>query len=332
MTETGRRAVGQWPYARRRDYEKKLQQVAANWLKSKNFNANEKYSYILADPGGWRDNVILPEVGDYLVAEQRRRATHGEAFAFHKYIHHGLSSQAMLCNLVGPLIVRKDLEPLRVACEAAGIPWPAAATATFEVTDRSVFNEESAQPTSIDLVIGGRGKSASLFIEAKLTETEFGSCSVFQGGDCEGMSPLSDFNLCFLHFIKRKYWTKMAEHNLLAGPLARSPLCPMATYYQFFRELLFALDKGGYYVLLYDERNPAFVRATSRVAATNGIATGAGAAAGSERGLWPFLTSMLPKEHQKRTRRVSIQAVLAFIRQSGRHEDWAPEFATKYGL
>jgi POLQ-like helicase len=320
MTETGRRAVGQWPYARRRDYQKKLEQVAANWLKSKNFNANEKYSYILADPGGWRDNVILPEVGDYLVAEQRRRATHGEAFAFHKYIHHGLSSQAMLCNLVGPLIVRKDLEPLRMACEAAGIPWPAAATATFEVTDRRVFNEESAQPTSVDLVIGGRGNSAALFVEAKLTETEFGSCPVFQSGDCEGMSPLSDFNLCFLHFIKRKYWIKMAEHGALAGPLARSPLCPMATYYQYFRELLFALDKGGYYVLLYDERNSAFVRA------------GAGAAAGSERGLWPFLTSMLPKELQKRTRRVSIQAVLASIRQSGRHEDWAPEFALKYGL
>lgn len=320
MTETGRRAAGQWPYARHRDYQKKLQQVAAAWLKSKNVNAGQKYSYILADRGGWRDNVILPEVVDYLVAEQRRRATQGEAFAFQKYIHHGLSSQAMLCNLAGPLIVRKDLEPLRVACEAAGIPWPTAATATFEVTDRSVFNEESAQPTSIDLVIGGRGNSAALFVEAKLTETEFGSCSVFQSGDCEGMSPLSDFNLCFLHFIKRKYWIKMAEHGALVGPLARSPLCPMATYYQFYCELLFALDKGGYYVLLYDERNPAFVRA------------GAGAAAGSERGLWPFLTSLLPKELKKRTRRVSIQAVLASIRQSGRHEDWASEFALKYGL
>src|SRR5512133_2178787 len=112
MTETGRRAEGQWPYARHRDYQKKLQQVAAAWLKSKNINANEKYSYILADRGGWRDNVILPEVVDYLGAEQRRRAVQGEAGALHRYIHPGLSSQAMLCNLAGPLIAPRDLEPL----------------------------------------------------------------------------------------------------------------------------------------------------------------------------------------------------------------------------
>ncbi len=320
MTASRRRAAGQWPYARYRDYQKQLQGMAAAWPQSENLSAGGKRSYVMADPGHWRDNIILPEVADYLNAEQRRHSVQGEGFALQKSVHHGLSSQAMLCNLVGPLIVRKDLEPLHEACEGIGIRWPAAATARFGVSDRSVFDEESAQPTSIDLVVSGRDNSPALFIGAKLTETTFGDCPVFESGDCEGMSPLGDFNLCFLHFIKRRYWVKMAEHGLLTGPLARSPFCPMASYHQFFRELLFALDKGGCYVLLYDERNPTFVRG------------GSGSAAKDERGLWPLLTSLLPRDLQGRIRRVSIQAVFAAIQRSSRHEDWTQQFAAKYGL
>ncbi len=62
----------------------------------------------------------------------------------------------MLFNLVGPLIVRNDLAPLRDAFAEAGISWPEGnPAATWEVTDRKIFGEDSGQPTSIDLVIAG---------------------------------------------------------------------------------------------------------------------------------------------------------------------------------
>ena len=88
----------------------------------------------------------------------------------------------MVFNLVGLLIVRKDFEPLRVAMERAGMAWPTGkVTAGFEYDERTVFNEDSGQPTSIDLVISG--ETEGIFIEAKLVEREFGGCSVFSGGD-----------------------------------------------------------------------------------------------------------------------------------------------------
>ena len=43
--------------------------------------------------------------------------------------------------------------------------------------------------------------------------------------------------------------------------MVESPICPLANYYQFFREeVIFALHNKGMFVLLYDERNPAFMR------------------------------------------------------------------------
>ena len=92
-----------------------------------------------------------------------------------------------------PASRRRDLLPLRTAFSAAGIPWPGDdATITFEVEDRSVFNEDSGQPTSIDLAIAGNGSAPRLYIEAKLVEREFGGCSVFEQGDCDGMNPAAD--------------------------------------------------------------------------------------------------------------------------------------------
>jgi hypothetical protein len=35
-------------------------------------------------------------------------------------------------------------------------------------------------------------------------------------------------------------------------------LCPFANHYQFFREIPFALENDGVFVLLSDDRNPAF--------------------------------------------------------------------------
>lgn len=93
-------------------------------------------------------------------------------------------------NLVGPLIVKKNLDPLRKIIEKAGLHWPASeVNARFEYDDSMVFNEDSGQPTSLDLAISG--DTGRIFIEAKLVKSEFGGCFIFSGGDCEGRNPLS---------------------------------------------------------------------------------------------------------------------------------------------
>ncbi len=224
---------------------------------------------------------------------------------------------AVLFNLVGPSMVRGDLAPLRAALARAGIPWPEGdIQAAFEIEDRKVFNEDSGQPTSIDLVIKGQPGSPALFIEAKLVEKAFGGCSVFSSSDCDGRSPAGSFDLCYLHHIGRGYWKRLVEYGFLQGQLQASPVCLLAMYYQFFREALFPLVKGGNFVLQYDERKPVFER-TSHM---------------GRRGLVPFLTEFVPEQHRGHVRAVTIQQVTAEIERSGRHDDWIGEFKRKYGL
>ena len=185
----------------------------------------------------------------------------------------------------------------------------------FEVEDRKIFNEDTGQPTSIDLVIKGSGNVHSLFIEAKLVEREFGGCSVFQNGDCDGCNPVKNFDRCYLHHIGRLYWTLLERHGFLSGLAGTSPICPLALYYQFFRELLFSIESGGDFVLLHDERNPSFY--------TGGLA--------DDRGLMPFLITFVPEEMHSRIHSVTIQQVVeTFKRHAG--FEWLAEFEKKYAL
>jgi len=132
--------------------------------------------YCLARHDLWPMNLICDDVADYIRQEQERHLGE-DSFPLQKYLHHGLSSQAMAFNLIGPLIVRNDLGPLKIAIERLGIDWPGGdVAAVFEHDDRSVFNEDNGQPTSIDIILSGTCNS--LFIEAKLVEREFGGCSV----------------------------------------------------------------------------------------------------------------------------------------------------------
>ena len=91
--------------------------------------------------------------------------------------------------------------------------------------------------------------------------------------------------------------------------------CILVNYYQFFREVIFALELGGSFVLLSDERSPTF--------SCDGPQ--------GKRGLMPFLLSLLPESVHDRIATVSIQQVVAAIRSSGRHE-WIAEFERKHGL
>jgi len=309
---------GKWPYPRRTDFERNMRSVASSYFRRKGLPTRRRYPYILADREMWPDNIILPEVADYIIEEQRKALEEGRPYPLHKYIHHGLSSQALLFNLVGPMIVRDDLEPLRLAFKERGIPWPAGkTTAVFEMEDRSVFNEQTAQPTSIDLVIKNDNAGDWLFVESKFTESGFGNCTHLVSGDCEGRNPAGDFDACYLHSIGRKYWYRMKESGILDGPMAESPFCPMAIYYQFFREVLFSIHYDGCFVLLHDERNTAFFSTAESL---------------PDRGIYPLMTSLLPEKLKPRVKRVTVQEVFAYLKNSPTHRDWAGEFACKYGI
>ena len=94
------------------------------------------------------------------------------------------------------------------------------------------------------------------------------------------------------------------------------PICPLANYYQFFREIVFALAKDGEFVLLFDRRSPVFYRPVD----------------GADTGLMAFLSTFVPQKHMSHVHAISIQEIAASIRHSGRHNDWIGDFEKKYGL
>ncbi|HER00204.1 MAG TPA: hypothetical protein ENO22_12765 [candidate division Zixibacteria bacterium] len=314
---TSRRRAKSWAFTFHKDYEHDLRDSAEQWFRSKRYFVNKIKPFILKSWAYWKRNIICDDVAKYI--DKARNEDGGKRpFLLHKYIHHGLSSQAMIFNLLGPLIVRRDLEPFMSALLEINIDFPEVEVRTqFEFEDRKVFNEDAGQPTSFDLAI--LGKNVNLFIEAKLAEREFGSCSIFKSGNCDGHNPCTGgLNECYLNFIDRLYWQRMKEYGFLDGAISHSPICPLANYYQFFRELLFAIHNNGKYILLHDERNPAFIKydpERDRVL-----------------GLWPFLKQFVPEIHKDKLASMTIQQIVRHIELSKRHKDWIGEFKSKYGL
>jgi POLQ-like helicase len=304
-----------WPYPRFKKFEEQLRASNREWFASRDLAASRRMPYILASPQDWPENMILPEIATYIREEQSRRVRQGQGFPLHKYLHHGLSSQAMLFNLIGPLVIQNDLSPLQQAFEKHDIPWPDGAKAIFEYEDREVFNEDSGQPTSIDLVIQGDSRTQALYVEAKLSGKGFGGCSLFSQGDCDGRNPSSDFSSCYLHHIGRRYWKLLEKYGFAEGKLGSESLCPLSIHYQFFRELLFALEKGGLFIMLVDQRNSAFLPTEPQ----------------SNRGLIALLSEFIPAQRQNSFGMLTVQKVVATIEATGRHA-WISEFKRKYAM
>lgn len=316
MSDSSRRKAQSWPYPRYRQYEDTVRKAAADWFEEKGFAIHPRYSYILDSLDHWQKNIIVSNVADYIAKERTRREANKQGFPLHKYAHHGLSSQAMLFNLVGPLIVASEFDPLLKVVERKGLRLSGEISgAILEYEDRKVFNEDTGQPTSIDLVIETTGHQPALFIESKMVEREFGGCSVFGMGDCDGRNPAGDLSNCYLHFIGRRYWELLEKFGFLDGPMGTEKVCPLALHYQFFRELLFALEQGGYFILLYDERNPTFFCKGDSVT----------------RGLIPLLLEFVPEPYRPYVKTITMQEVAAEIRICGRHP-WIEEFEKKHGL
>jgi len=144
---------------------------------------------------------------------------------------------------------------------------------------------------------------------------EFGVCSIFQNGDCNGRNPSSDFDYCYQHYIGLRYWILTEKYGFLDGIAGSSPICFLALYYQFFRELIFSIESGGVFILLYDEANPSFYSYGATI----------------DHGLMKFLIDFVPEELRNRVHSITIQHLVDVFNNNDGF-DWLIEFNKKYAL
>jgi len=311
-----RQLAQKWPFPRHKIFEKKLRLSASNWFKTKGFSTHSRMHYCLNKWDDWKKNIILDEVSMYIETYKENCKQDGDPFPLHKYIHHGLSSQAMAFNLIGPMITRNSLGPLLKILKKKDIQISSEIkSASFEYEDRKIFNEDTGQPTSIDIVLKNKDGYPVVFIESKLVEKAFGGCSVFSAGDCNGKNPLSEKNQCYLNFIGRRYW-ELVEKYEFSTNLKLEQQCIFALHYQYFREVLLSLEKGGIFILLSDARSPVFH------CEVNGV----------NKGLMPFLLEFVPNRYKNRITSISIQELIDAIKESNSHQDWIADFEIKYGI
>ncbi len=151
---SSKRLAQKWPFPKHKVFEKELRKAASAWFEEKAFPVHSRMAYCLAGWEHWEKNIILDEVAEYINRCKDECEKEGKPYPLHKYLHHGLSSQAAAFNLVGPLITRDDYEPLMKALGEQGVDLDAeVCSAEFEYEDRDVFNEDAGQPTSIDVVL-----------------------------------------------------------------------------------------------------------------------------------------------------------------------------------
>ena len=313
---SSRKLAQEWPFPRHKTFERLLRQAASAWFEEKQFPTHPKMPYCLRNLSDWKKNIILDEVSTYIEKVKNNSEQEGKPFPLHKYLHHGLSSQAMVFNLIGPLITSNDYEPLIRLLQKKNIRnVKRIASAIFEYEDRSVFNEDTGQPTSIDVVLKDETETPIIFIESKLVEKEFGGCSVFAGGDCNGENPVTNKQQCYLHFIGRRYWDLMDKYKF-TDKLRQEKQCIFIAHYQFFREVLLSLEKDGVFILLSDDRSPVFHCNVD----------------GMNKGLMPFLLTFVPEELKGRIASISVQELVNSIKESGNHSHWVSEFERKYGF
>ena len=292
---------------------KELRLNSKNYFLNKKLSVSKKYPYILSSWHDWPENIVDNRVVEYInnVKEARRR--NKEPFPLHKYLHHGLSSQAMLFNLLGPLVVGGRFDVIDEILKIAGVKSQGKVTTVeFEIEDREVFNEKQAQPTSVDLVIYSDA-GEKYFCEFKFTEAEFGGCSLFFKGDCDGRNPSEKLDICILHDAGRRYWELMENFKLITPMVKKDSRCPFVDLYQAYRVTMFSLEKNGDFILIYDERNPAFY-----------VNTSIGA-----RGVYARFLEYLPKSALSRCHHVSTQQVFNIISNLVK-EEWVQEVGKKY--
>ncbi len=111
--KTSRQLTKDWHLPKHESFKKGLRINAQKWFKENDNPTHSKMAYCLDKHDNWSKNIILYEVADYIKKIRIEKEEQKKFFPLHKYVHHGLSSQALVFNLLGPLIIRNDYSIVR---------------------------------------------------------------------------------------------------------------------------------------------------------------------------------------------------------------------------
>lgn len=180
-----------WQYDSFQAFRKQQNKIATQYFTNKGFQVQPKKTYSLSGRTEWSKNIILESVYQYIDVKKSEAKDNKDAYHLHKDLHHGLSSQAMLFNLFGDAVVKKDYKFFQEVFQSTGIQIDSKYELKFEHCDRKTFIEKTQQPTSFDFAVYDKtGIHKNIFVEAKYVETEFGGCSAIKGGECDGLNPI----------------------------------------------------------------------------------------------------------------------------------------------
>lgn len=180
-----------WQYDSFQAFRKQQNKIATQYFTNKGFQVQPKKTYSLSGRTEWSKNIILESVYQYIDVKKSEAKDNKDAYHLHKDLHYGLSSQAMLFNLFGDAVVKKDYKFFQEVFHSTGIQIDSKYELKFEHCDRKTFNEKTQQPTSFDFAVYDEtGIHKNIFVEAKYVEPEFGGCSVIKGGECDGLNPI----------------------------------------------------------------------------------------------------------------------------------------------
>jgi hypothetical protein len=242
----------------------------------------------------------------------------------HRWFRSMSSSQALALSLFGNLAIHGQIDWLGDIKDDEGLA--AFGTSLLSASSFSMEHEVSCfnepRPTSLDAAILGHYQVA---IECKLTEREFGPCSMPRSKDmkkhCDGSysvqgnrnkrCSLSEAGVRYWDFVPRLF-TWLADEN--------ADKCPLRNNYQIVRNVLAACVRedgtisqaSGHAVLIYDARNPAF--------------------RDGGRGAEAFLFTKKALFNKQNLRRVSWQKICGHMRRKGQLNWLTDDIKAKYGI
>ncbi|MEN6523352.1 MAG: hypothetical protein ABFD14_06450 [Anaerolineaceae bacterium] len=222
----------------------------------------------------WRNIIINPNASEQEKVALLQLILEGE---HHKWFRSMNSSQALALSILGNLAIHNSIDCLSILMDDEGDNLFGSAIITsnsFSMEHKINYLGERRR-TSLDGYISGNYRVA---IECKFTETEVGTCSRprltpedsnYESELCDGSysRQRSRNERCSLTEIGVLYWKYIPALFRIENDVDLDP-CPVNKNYQLIRNILAigmnedgsVSDKNSHALLIYDERNPAFMK------------------------------------------------------------------------
>lgn len=219
----------------------------------------------------WRNVIINPNANLKEIDQLLDLVPDGER---HKWFRSMNSSQALAQSVLGNLAINDSLHYLSEIKDDEGMDLFGKAQISsdnFAMEYKvNYLGEPHSRSTSLDGYVSGDYRIA---IECKFIETEVGPCSHAKSTSknpkppCDGTySMQGGKERCLLTERKRKYWQYVPQLFEWKSDSDLFP-CPLNKNYQLVRNVLAVGVKpdgtvsanNGHVILIYDERNPAFL-------------------------------------------------------------------------